>query len=271
MILNKKSKLKGKLLYASKHQEGGIIRVSSYDDPAFKSESDSTASANVSIKMLADMKESLAKYKKARKDRLKLNDDSLPEAVDLYGKEVSAIKKVFEFVDASNANLKKYKDLGIKPTSSEDIKVNDRTTETMSIFKKPSHKVIYVKPKEVKKKPVEKEIEGPTHTMPDGTVMPGATHGDVKEKATPAKKEDTKKPSSGLLYKKEDATKTKTVSVKKKDSSKPKEPYIKKVVGAPGPSDLFYVYGDRSFAINESTLDSKYSHLKDTMKTVKYK
>ena len=56
MILNKKSKLKGKLLYASKHQEGGIIRVSSYDDPAFKAESDSTASANISIKMLADIK-----------------------------------------------------------------------------------------------------------------------------------------------------------------------------------------------------------------------
>lgn len=268
MILNKKSKLKGKLLYASKHQEGGTIRVSSYDDPAFKAESDSTASANVSIKMLADMKKSLAVYKKARKDRLKINDDMSPEALALYDKEVDAIKSVFKNVDASNANLKKHKDLGIKPTSSEDIKVNDRTTETMSIFKKPSHKVVYVKPKEVKKKEVEEE---PTHTMPDGTVMPGATHGDVKEKATPAKKEDTKKPSSGLLYKKEDSTKPKTVSVKKKEPSKPKEPYIKKVVGAPGPADLFYVYGDRSFAINESTLDSKYSHLKDTMKTVKYK
>lgn len=258
MILNKKSKLKGKLLYASKHQEGGIIRVSSYDDPAFKAESDSTASANVSIKMLADMKKSLAEYKKARKERLKLNDDSLPEAVDLYGKEVGAIKKVFEFVDASNANLKKYKNSGIDPVSSEDIKVNDKVTETMTIFKKPTHKVVYSEPKKEKeapKKEYPKNDEG-THTMPDGTVMSGTTHNENSVEVSKPKVSKDKK--SSKIY------------VSKSKTPKETKPYIKRVIGGSGPTNLFYVdSAGVSKGINKNLKNTKYSGL--LVKDVKYK
>ena len=279
MILKKKNKLKGKLLYASKHQDGGTIRVSSYDDPAFKAESDSTASANISIKMLADMKKSLAEYKKVRKQRLKLNDDSLPEAVDLYGKEVDAIKDVFKSADASNSNLKKYSNLGIKPVSSESVKVNDRTTETMSIFKKPTHKVVYVKKEEVKplpkkeKKPLPKKDEG-THTMPDGTVMSGTTHNNNSTEV-PKEKKDPNDPMT--IYNAVWGNKSKPVSVVKKKEVKKEvkkddngKGYIKNVVGGFGPTNLFYVdSAGKSRGITDAEKKTKYSGL--LVKDVKYK
>jgi len=78
----------------------------------------------------------------------------------------------------------------------------------------------------LKEEAPKEESKKETHTMPDGTVMPGATHGDVKEEK--------------------------------------KDPYIIKIVGGFGPTNLKYVdsAGTRSsIASNALTLD-KYKNLK---------
>jgi hypothetical protein len=53
---------------------------------------------------------------------------------------------------------------------------------------------------------------------------------------------------------------------------KPTKPYIKKVLGNSGPTNLFYVNSrGNASGITQSNLDTKYAHLKNTMKTVNYK